>query len=159
QKYHEECQTIRRRFQDITARFRALCLEGRGLEQESLPLKEATADFRSMLIELKKSLPNFQGNDQQQAEMAYKHLAAAFAVYRDAMADLAKGLNPGVVARLNVVVLMIQQAAEMLGAEPPPRALSTIAYDAKTKLYVLFGGDHLDYLTNDTWVFDPARKK
>jgi hypothetical protein len=159
QKYHEECRTIGRQFQDVTARIRALYLDGRTAEEEALPLKQPTGDFRSLLIELKKSLPNFQGNDKQQAEMAYKHLAAAFAVYRDAMADLAKGLNPGVVARLNVVVLMIQQAAEMLGAEPPPRALSTIAYDAKTKLYVLFGGDHLDYLTNDTWVFDPARKK
>jgi hypothetical protein len=41
-------------------------------------------------------------------------------------------------------------------AEPAPRALTAIAWDPKTKLYVLFGGDHLDYLTNDTWVFDPA---
>jgi hypothetical protein len=49
--------------------------------------------------------------------------------------------------------------AEALNAEPPPRALSPLAYDAKTKLFVLFGGDHLDYLTNDTWVFDPAARK
>lgn len=46
-----------------------------------------------------------------------------------------------------------------LDAEPLPRALSPIAYDPKTKLFVLFGGDHLDYLMNDTWVFDPAEKK
>jgi hypothetical protein len=43
--------------------------------------------------------------------------------------------------------------------EPPPRALSPIAYDAKTKLFVIFGGDHFDYLTNDTWTFDPAAKR
>jgi hypothetical protein len=46
-----------------------------------------------------------------------------------------------------------------LDCEPPPRALSPIAYDGKTKLYVVFGGDHLDYLMNDTWVFDMAKKK
>jgi len=49
--------------------------------------------------------------------------------------------------------------ADFLDCEPPPRALSPLVYDAKTKLFVLFGGDHLDYLSNDTWVFDPARKK
>ena len=53
----------------------------------------------------------------------------------------------------------LEKAAEILGSEPSPRALSPIVYDAKTKLYVLFGGDHLDYLTNDTWVFDLANKK
>ena len=52
----------------------------------------------------------------------------------------------------------LEQAAEALDAEPAPRALSPLVYDAKNKLFVLFGGDHLDYLTNDTWVFDPAKK-
>lgn len=52
-----------------------------------------------------------------------------------------------------------QQAAENLSAEPAPRALSPIVYDAKNKLFVLFGGDHLDYLTNDLWVFDSAKSK
>ena len=42
---------------------------------------------------------------------------------------------------------------------PPPRALAAIAYDPKTKLYVMFGGDHLDYLMNDTWIFDIATKR
>ena len=55
--------------------------------------------------------------------------------------------------------VLFDQAADLLDAEPAPRALSPIAYDAKTKLFVIFGGDHLDYMTNDTWVFDPAKKQ
>jgi hypothetical protein len=55
--------------------------------------------------------------------------------------------------------LALQQAADLLGAEPAARGLSPLAYDAKTKLFVLFGGDHLDYLSNETWVFDPAKRK
>lgn len=47
---------------------------------------------------------------------------------------------------------------EALDCEPPPRALSPIVYDAKSMLFVLFGGDHLDHLMNDTWVFDPRSK-
>ena len=53
----------------------------------------------------------------------------------------------------------IEQAAEPLDAEPAGRALSPLAYDAKTGLYVLFGGDHGDYLTNDTWTFDPKARR
>jgi hypothetical protein len=37
--------------------------------------------------------------------------------------------------------------------------MSPIVFDPKTRLYVLFGGDHLDYLTNDTWAFDPDYKR
>ena len=33
------------------------------------------------------------------------------------------------------------------------RPLSPLVYLPKLKSFVLFGGDHLDYLTNDTWVF------
>jgi hypothetical protein len=51
------------------------------------------------------------------------------------------------------------ETPEFLAPEPPPRALSPIVYDEKTRLYVLFGGDHLDYLMNDVWVFDMAKKK
>ena len=52
----------------------------------------------------------------------------------------------------------LDRAAEAFDAEPPPRALSPIAFDPKTGLFVLFGGDHLDYLMNDTWVFDPRSR-
>ncbi|HEX3313762.1 MAG TPA: kelch repeat-containing protein, partial [Gemmataceae bacterium] len=49
-----------------------------------------------------------------------------------------------------------ERVAEMLDVEPAPRLVSPLAYDSKTKLFVLFGGDHGDYLMNDTWTFDPA---
>ena len=63
------------------------------------------------------------------------------------------------VAELYRVQIAIEQAAEWLDAEPPARTMIPVVYDAKTKLYVIFGGDHCDYLTNDTWVFDPAKKQ
>jgi len=53
----------------------------------------------------------------------------------------------------------LEIAGEAFDAEPPPRALSLMAYDSKTRLYVIFGGTHMDYETNDLWVFDPANKK
>ena len=53
----------------------------------------------------------------------------------------------------------LERAADALDAEPLPRALSPIAHDARTGLFVLFGGDHLDFLLSDTWVFDPRGRK
>jgi hypothetical protein len=62
---------------------------------------------------------------------------------------------PQAIMQLHRLRTALEQASEMLFPEPPPRALSPLAYDAKTGCYLLFGGDHLDYLTADTWVFDP----
>jgi len=41
-----------------------------------------------------------------------------------------------------------------LKAEPSPRAHAPMAFDAASKSIVLFGGDRLNALTADTWVYD-----
>ena len=89
-----------------------------------------------------------------------------------ALADLqaAGGLDRAGLGRLLDAQVNLELAAEALDAEPAARAIDcgpprkagpgmpvgNIAYDAKTGLFVVFGGDHLDYLTNDLWVFDPG---
>jgi len=45
-----------------------------------------------------------------------------------------------------------------LKTEPPPRALSPMVYDPAAKKIVLFGGDRLDQLYADTWVYDCASR-
>lgn len=37
--------------------------------------------------------------------------------------------------------------------EPVHRAYTSMAYDAGNRVIVMFGGDHLDYMMNDTWVY------
>jgi Galactose oxidase, central domain len=46
-----------------------------------------------------------------------------------------------------------------LEKQPPQRALSPMAYDPATKKIVLFGGDRLDQLYADTWVYDTKTRK
>ena len=41
--------------------------------------------------------------------------------------------------------------------EPPARANSRLVYDPVNKLTVVFGGDQLDQLVADTWVYDSAK--
>ena len=48
----------------------------------------------------------------------------------------------------------IEEAAEAHYPVPCSRRNSPLAFDEKSGLFVLFGGDHEDYLLNDTWVLD-----
>ena len=45
-----------------------------------------------------------------------------------------------------------------VASEPPQRANSRLVYDPVNKLTLLFGGDQLDQLVSDTWVYDSAKK-
>lgn len=42
--------------------------------------------------------------------------------------------------------------------EPPPRALSPMVYDPASKKILLFGGERLDQLYADTWLYDCATR-
>ena len=52
----------------------------------------------------------------------------------------------------------LEQFIEQRYPAPPARRNSPLAFDETNKVFVLFGGDHEDYLTNDTWVLDLARQ-
>lgn len=72
-----------------------------------------------------------------------------------AVEGLGSRTAPEKLAALRQARVWLELAADLLDAEPPARALSMPAYDAKTGLFALCGGDHLDYTSNDLWVFDP----
>ena len=48
----------------------------------------------------------------------------------------------------------IEEYAEAQYPVPPSRRNSPLVFDEKNRVFVLFGGDHEDYLMNDTWVLD-----
>jgi len=48
----------------------------------------------------------------------------------------------------------IEVETEMRYPVPPSRRNSPLVFDAKNKVFVLFAGDHENYLMNDTWVLD-----
>lgn len=51
----------------------------------------------------------------------------------------------------------IEEAAEAQYPVPCSRRNSPLVFDLANKVFVLFGGDHEDYLINDTWVLDLGR--
>jgi len=147
---------------DVRARARFLYLRGlpeaeeaRRLEEEVQPRLAKLAEGIPRLIESFGTLGGMDGYGQGQTSFAVGHLKEATGGCKPF-----KGrVTPETIQRLRAAQLHLELAAEALDAEPPPRALSPIVYDEATGLYVLFGGDHLDYLTHGTWVFDPKARK
>ncbi|MCX7805535.1 MAG: kelch repeat-containing protein [Planctomycetota bacterium] len=48
----------------------------------------------------------------------------------------------------------VEETVEARYPVPCSRRNSPLAFDPKNRVFVLFGGDHEDYLMNDTWVLD-----
>ncbi|HOX08986.1 MAG TPA: hypothetical protein PK280_21500, partial [Planctomycetota bacterium] len=72
-----------------------------------------------------------------------------------ALEGLGARTTPEKLAALRAARPALELAADLLDCEPPGRALSMPAWDAKAGLFVVFGGDHCDYLSNELWTFDP----
>jgi Galactose oxidase, central domain len=53
----------------------------------------------------------------------------------------------------------LDRAADCLRSSPAPRKAAAAAYDQASKTVVLFGGDHLDYVMNDTWLYECKTQK
>jgi len=94
-------------------------------------------------------LAQFQRRELQAAQHAYFQGQAKNGEVAEAVVNRIKALRQQ--------LQQTQQLADLLRSEPPPRALSNLIYEPRHQVFVLFGGDHCDYLTNDTWVFDVKR--
>lgn len=163
QKHHDALWNLRGPLQRITSRARHIYFEGRTeaaerqyVEKEIFPpAKTWLKQFNEVHSELVKSST---GNDAYCAGQIEK----ALALLKDvsvAVGAIGLRVTPEQLEALRLARVNLESAAELLDAEPPSRALSMPAYDEKTRSYIIFGGDHLDYLMNDVWVFDPQKIK
>jgi hypothetical protein len=75
-----------------------------------------------------------------------------------AAALLARRQTLDALKAVRAVQRKVEERAEALYPAPCSRRNSPLVFDAKNQVFVLFGGDHEDYLMNDTWVLDLARK-
>jgi len=63
-------------------------------------------------------------------------------------------VTPEHIAEVRAAREIFEQVVDALSPEPSGRARSQIAYDPVDKKIVLFGGDGLDRVLSDTWVYD-----
>ena len=162
QSFHDRAASLRSDVKDARAKARLLYFKGlpaeaeaRRAAEELIPRQQKVArELKALTADLAK--PTARGDyEKGQAAFALKHLRAAAGL----VGPLPARVTPAAIQTMRRAEVHLDLAAEALDAEPPARALSPIVYDGKAKLYVIFGGDHLDYLTCDTWVFDPAAAK
>ena len=162
QKHHDRLWALRTALRDALGRARYIYFQGRAAEEETAFLKEqvnpALEALAGDLAKAEQALAALTGLDEYQAGQVKSALAHIKAV-GDALKPFAGRTGPDRLAKMRQAQVALELAAEALGAEPPGRVCSPVVYDSKTKRYVLFGGDHFDYLTNDVWVFDPAEQR
>jgi len=176
-KLHAQIWALRNQTKDCLAKARAIYFKGLTAEAESERIREHVAPSLNelgaaidmLVADLPIDLEDLYAQDQVCAAGLYLQHT------RKRLPSFGQSVTAEALQSLNAAQIQLELATETLAAEPPPRAANcggarlpdrqtgptgrTLIYDAKTKLYVLFGGDHLDYLTNDTWVFDPAKRR
>ena len=161
QPFRERAWALRTEAKNIRARVRHQYFEGRTAEDDAAFLKREIAPRQAAFSKELAALVASLARDEAKIAVAYLQRAA------QPMGEPLKAISADALRAMADAQIQLELAAESLDAEPAPRSIlcdprartDGIAYDAKTRLYVVFGGDHMDYLTNDTWLFDPAKKK
>ena len=177
QSQHAKVWQQRQKLKNTLARARHIYFRGLPDEEEikllNRDVNPALQNLEKALLQLEVMLPEKQTDEYLvgQIRFAGKHIRNA----RTGLPSCKTGVTPEALRKLLQAQILLELAAEALDAEPPARAMNcgtarlpnrksgpesnTLVYDPGTKLYILFGGDHLDYLTNDTWVFDPQKRR
>lgn len=95
---------------------------------------------------------------QCQALKERKPLAPVAADLDAAIKLLASGRALDALKTVRSVQRSIEEMAEAQYPVPISRRSAPLAFDEKNRVFVLFGGDHEDYLMNDTWILELDKK-
>jgi len=93
-------------------------------------------------------------NEKTAAGVAVGRLATAAAALKAVGPKLGGAITAELIGEVRAARAVFEQVVDALSPEPPGRARSQIAYDAANQKIVLFGGDGLDRVLSDTWVYD-----
>ncbi len=161
QPFRDRTWALRTETKNLRARIRHQYFEGRTTGEDASFLKSEIAPQQAALSKNLGVLATALGRDAGEYTVEYLQRAAR------TIGEPLTEITPDALRAMAVAQIQLELAAESLDAEPAPRSIlcdphpraDGIIYEPKTKLYVIFGGDHMDYLTNDTWVFDPVHRR
>ncbi|PCJ62164.1 MAG: hypothetical protein COA79_05605 [Planctomycetota bacterium] len=161
QPYHDNLWKIRTDIRDTLGKARYIFFEGRELKKEKAFLaKEVNPSLEKILEDLRYqkraliSLNKLTDYSNSQLKLSLELIDKVIA----SIMPFAERTELALLATIRQAQINLELASEKLDAEPPARVCSKIVYDTKNKMYLIFGGDHYEYLTNDVWVFDTANK-
>ncbi len=133
-KEHQTFVTAREALIDVVGRIRLAWYrdpKGEGTEEERTALMERIESLRKIL--------NIKLWPERVSNIKLK-------VERKELLDALK--------EARAMQRMVEELDDRQYPVPSSRRNSPIVYDAKNHVCVLFGGDHEDYLMNDTWILD-----
>lgn len=154
QAFFAKAETLRKGAEGLHAAYANRCFKTELPEQAAAKLSAQAGKLAAALSAFKQELAGKSAYEKVQCERAAAELASA-ADAAGALGD--EGSSEQVKAALDVA-RTLWRAQTALMSEPPPRALSQLVYDPASKSIVLFGGDRLDMLYADTWVYDCATR-
>lgn len=175
QPLHEQVWKLRTEAKNLRALARNVYFQGLTDKQEATRVsREITPRLASVAADIELAIRECPLKAEDDYHTAQGRFAAGhLALARNALTpDNLAHVSPQTIQRLHRAQVHLELAAEAFDAEPTARAMhcgtprrkdndspqaQALVFDEKTRLFVLFGGDHLDYLTNDTWVFDPTK--
>lgn len=100
-----------------------------------------------------------EGWEREALAAARPRVDRALKGLKAAQAEFAAGrLDAALLRTVFDAAWALDEAADCFASAPPPRTFPAVAYDPEFKCIVLFGGDHGDFVYNDTWIYDCAKK-
>jgi galactose oxidase-like protein len=154
-KPRAKCEALRLAAHRLEGRTRSRLHLAETNKEAKEHLGKAARELAEKVEQLAASLPTEGVQEKEQVAWAKPELNAAVL----ALKSLDGAANAAAVAVVASVSEHLRAARDLLAVQPPPRANSQLAYDAGHKSIVLFGGDHLDYLMSDTWLYDCTTRR
>ncbi len=156
-----KAEVLRVRARNLAGASRARYYVAESVQEAKVRLDQsATAlarDVAALGEEAKIAAAAAAGQQKTQLQWAGEHLAAAAAIVKQAESSLARPA-PAAIHQADAAREELGRAVAALAEQPPPRAHARMVYDARNRKIVLFGGDALDRLLADTWVYDTATR-
>jgi hypothetical protein len=132
-------------------------------EHKAVKLDEVTgklaADLAVLAGALEAAKAKADAQEKLQISWAAPEAAKGTAAAEKLKSLLAASVSTNAIQAADAAREALVRVRGALALQPPQRARSPMAYDAERKQIVLFGGDQLDRLLADTWVFDCASRR
>jgi hypothetical protein len=124
-------------------------------ESAKASLADAAQKLSSGLEALKKDAAGKgSGYEKVQCDRVVVDLDVALKL----ISSLGTAADANAVRSVHALTLALDRVVTDVMSEPPPRAYAPMVYDPIARKIVLFGGDRLDMLYADTWVYDCAAR-
>jgi hypothetical protein len=122
-------------------------------------VRSLAADVTGLANDVKAGSTKGDAYEQRQCAWAIEALTAAARTSTKAETSVSARITPEAIHDLDAARVALDRTVLALAVAPPRRAHARMVYDPASKMIVLFGGDALDRLLGDTWLYDVTARR